>query len=131
MYWRLVRPGVHGDIGPLHADKWFWDIGVYPGVVPEGATRAKVWVAVYCEPGASGLQVVPGSQNDNIPWERKVVHGMIKPQLLVEESTLDAITLPTTPGDAVVFHDELIHGGSRTPCSLTRVSFEFTIMYQS
>src|SRR3989338_6470262 len=28
MSWRLVRPG-NKDIGSIHADKWFWDIGTY------------------------------------------------------------------------------------------------------
>src|SRR5689334_11123921 len=23
--WRLVRPNQPADIGPIHADKWFWD----------------------------------------------------------------------------------------------------------
>ena len=26
LYWRIVRPNSHNDIGPLHADKWFWDL---------------------------------------------------------------------------------------------------------
>jgi len=24
MYWRIVRPGNVADVGPLHADEWFW-----------------------------------------------------------------------------------------------------------
>lgn len=27
IFWRLVRPHQSSDIGPLHADGWFWDFG--------------------------------------------------------------------------------------------------------
>lgn len=27
MYWRLVRQDSLSDVGPLHADEWFWALG--------------------------------------------------------------------------------------------------------
>lgn len=34
IYWRLVRPTPHRDVGPLHADAWFWELG--HGTTPSG-----------------------------------------------------------------------------------------------
>ena len=27
IYWRIVRPNEGQDMGPLHADAWFWELG--------------------------------------------------------------------------------------------------------
>src|SRR5690348_10051266 len=27
IYWRIVRPQMKSDVGPLHADAWFWALG--------------------------------------------------------------------------------------------------------
>ena len=59
MSWRLVRPDSASDVGPLHADAWFWELG--HGVTPAGHQRVKVWISVYCDPGKNGLRFVPGS----------------------------------------------------------------------
>ena len=59
--WRLVRPNQPGDIGPIHADKWFWDAGYGYGSMPEGFDRFKVWMAIHTEPGSNGLCVKPNS----------------------------------------------------------------------
>jgi hypothetical protein len=132
MYWRLVRPNSQGDVGPLHADKWFWDIGEkeYVGVVPTGYTRAKLWTAVFCESGTSGLRLVPDSHETRIPYTRVESNGTAKPVIAVDEASLRFGTVSTQPGEAVLFHDRLIHGGSKAACSLSRVSFELTILYR-
>ena len=26
LVWRLVRPNKKDDVGPIHCDKWFWDL---------------------------------------------------------------------------------------------------------
>ena len=67
IYWRIVRPHQPDDMGPLHADKWFWDLG--HGKMPLGYKRVKIWIALYCEPGMNGLRVVPHSQKKNWPYE--------------------------------------------------------------
>ena len=35
VYWRLVRPGADSDIGPMHADNWFWKLG-HGEIPPDG-----------------------------------------------------------------------------------------------
>ena len=48
-YWRIVRPNTGSDIGPVHADAWFWELG--HGECEAGSTRVKVWIAIICEAG--------------------------------------------------------------------------------
>ncbi len=125
IYWRLVRPDRSGDMGPLHADRWFWDLG--HGTTPAGVERVKVWVAVVTEPGRSGLRVVPASHRREWRFHGEARDGKLKPQIDEDEETLGARLIDTEPGDAVVFHDALLHGGAANRGAFTRVSFEFTM----
>jgi len=125
IYWRLVRPNEPGDMGPLHADCWFWNLG--HGTTPVDAERVKVWMALVTEPGRSGLRVVPGSHRRDWRYHGELRHGMLKPQIDEDEETLGAELVHTEPGDAVVFHDKLLHGGAPNRGTLTRVSLEFTM----
>jgi transketolase len=125
IYFRIVRPGQPDDTGPLHADRWFWDLG--HGVTPPGLERIKVWIAVICEPGRNGLRIVPGSHRRQWRYHGELRHGMMKPVFDEDERSLETVLLPTQPGDAVVFHDALLHGGAYNSGETTRVSFEFTM----
>lgn len=123
--WRIVRPGQAADMGPLHADAWFWDLG--HGTEPSDRERVKVWVAVVAEPGRSGLRLVPGSHRRRWRYHGERRHGMLKPQLDEREEDLDIQLIATRPGDAVVFHDRLLHGGALNRGEVTRISFELTL----
>ena len=125
VYWRIVRPGHPNDTGPMHADRWFWDLG--HGGTPAGVERIKVWVAVVAESGLSGLRVVPGSHRREWRYHGEERDGMTKPQIDEDVDTLDLSLVPTGPGDAVVFDDRLLHGGGVGRGRLTRVSFEMTL----
>ena len=125
IYWRIVRPGQASDMGPLHADAWFWELG--HGTTPADRERVKVWVAVVAEPGLSGLRLVPGSHRRQWRYHGEQRQGMLKPQLDEREEDLDVLLVETQPGDAVVFHDRLLHGGAANQGLLTRVSFELTL----
>lgn len=129
IYWRLVRPGEPADVGPLHADRWFWELDKMP--TPAGAQRVKVWVAVVCEPGRNGLQVVPGSHHRDWRWHGEPRFGRLKPQIDEDTAALNPELLPTQPGAAVVFHDSLLHGGVVNTGTTTRVSFEFTMFVRA
>lgn len=125
--WRLVRPGQPDDVGPLHADGWFWDINRWP--VPPGRRRVKIWTMVHGEAGNAGLRVVPGSHRA-APWPHGMEHrhGLDKP--IFDEAALGEkkpLLLNTQPGTSVVFHDDLLHGGAVTGGDQCRVSFEFTL----
>ncbi len=125
VYWRLVRPFAAGDYGPLHADAWFWDLG--NGVTPPEMLRVKVWIPLHTERGLNGLRVVPGSHRRQWRYHAEVRDGYVKPCIDEDEAALNPRLLPTAPGQAVVFHDLLIHGGSFNKADSTRVSVEFTL----
>ena len=120
-----MRPGAKNDIGPLHADAWYWQLG--HGVIPPNMKRIKVWVALFCEPNLNGLRVVPYSQKREWKYHSEHRDGFSKPQIDEDESQLDIRLVPTKPGDTIVFHDNLLHGGALNNGQHTRVSLEFTI----
>ncbi len=132
IYWRLVRPG-SSDIGPVHADKWFWDLGhgKMPGE-PGEYYRLKAWVSIHSQPSKSGLRVVPGSQKSEAwKYHGEARGGMMKPVLDEKEEDLDLVGLPLAPGGFVVFHDKLLHGGMPNSGDASRVSLEFTMLIKS
>lgn len=115
--WRLVRPDHPEDVGPLHADEWFWTLAGR-----KTGPRMRLWTAIYCEPG-QGFMFSPGSHKETHQWTE--VNGKPVP------STVDAMRRATRfncePGDCILFHDKLIHGGVGGGTK-TRVSLEFTII---
>lgn len=126
IYWRLVRPG-GSDVGPIHADKWFWDLG--HGTMPQGYQRLKCWLPLYAEVGKSGLRVVPQSQQrEDWRFHGELKGGQMKPVIDEPEDELDLQLLPLAPGQLVLFHDKLLHGGMPNMGSTSRVSLEFTLL---
>lgn len=122
---RFVRPGSANDVGSLHCDDWFWKI--YKFSVPKGFDRIKVWTAICCDTGLSGLYVVPESQKREWKYSVEDKAGMLKPVL--DPSEKPALYLcPTRPGEAVVFNYHSLHGGAVTQGAKTRVSIEFTML---
>jgi len=124
VYWRLVRPGESSDVGPLHADKWFWDLGL---VSPPDVERVKCWIAICCEAGLNGLAVVPGSHQQDWRYHGELRFGAIKPQIDEDEDELDPQLIPLESGRAIVFNDRLLHRGAVNRGRYTRVSLEFTM----
>ena len=122
---RFVRPESSTDIGSLHCDDWFWKIYDFPE--PKGFDRVKVWTAICCDTGLSGLYVVPHSQKREWKYSVEEKAGMLKPVLDVEEKP-ELLLCPTQPGDAVVFNYESLHGGATSQGKQTRVSIEFTML---
>lgn len=127
VYWRLVRPG-NTDIGPIHSDKWFWDLG--HGKMPNyPCERVKIWIAIYTAPGKNGLLVIPGSHlSEDWKWHGEVIGGLAKPVFDEKLEDLDIHLVETHPGQAVVFHDKLLHGGAVNMADTCRVSIELTML---
>jgi len=128
MYWRLVRPNSASDVGPLHADAWFWELG--HGLAPGGHQRVKVWISIYCETGKNGLRFVPGSHKRSWRYHGEHRDGFVKPVFDEEEKDLDIHMFDSQAGDAIVFHDRLLHGGAPGG-GTTRVSLEFTMFVRN
>lgn len=127
--WRLVRPNQPSDIGPVHADKWFWDAGYGYGSMPDGYDRFKVWTAIHTEPGANGLCVKPGSHLQEWRHHFEEKDGVRKPEFDEDPSTIGMELLPLSAGQMVMFHDELLHGGVVNRGMSCRVSLELTVLF--
>ena len=128
IYWRLVRPNKHEDIGPIHADKWFWDGMSDNKIVLENKkyARLKLWMPLYSEIGISGLKVVKKSHLNQYSHKTNIVNGRVKLEARFQDD-LEYEVLELNPGQVVIFHDNLLHGGS-VGKNQTRVSIEFTIL---
>lgn len=127
IYWRIVRPNTMDDIGPLHADAWFWTLG--HGNIPPNKDRIKVWIPLFCEAGLNGLRVVPGSHLKEWNFWGEKRDGFVKPQFDEKASGVCPQLLYTQPGQIVVFNDKLLHGGSLNQGQQTRISVEMTLLY--
>lgn len=125
IYWRIVRPNAPTDIGPAHADEWFWKLG--HGKTPEGTQRVKVWISLYNEKGLSGLMMAANSHKKEWRYHGEERHGFVKPVIDEDESQLGLELLPMQAGDMVVFNDRTLHKGAPNRGEKTRVSAEFTM----
>jgi hypothetical protein len=126
IYWRLVRPNTLEDTGPLHADSWFWDL--QNGPINSSIRRLKVWISISNECGLNGLRLINNSHKKRYKFEGELRGGKMKPKNdpgLENEEGLELIK--TNPGDYIIFHDDLIHGGA-IGGSETRISFEMTLL---
>jgi hypothetical protein len=128
VYWRLVRPDGLTDVGPLHADEWFWALG--HGNTPAAHQRVKVWISIYSEIGRNGFKFVAGSHKKKWRYHGVAKDGYIKPQIDEDVSSLGTEIFMSQPGQAIVFHDRLLHGGEPGG-SMTRVSLEFTMFVKN
>lgn len=127
-YWRLVRPLTHdgvNDVGPMHADRWFWDLG--KGVMLQGFTRVKMWMSIFNESGQSGFRFVSGSHLYDWPYAAVLRDGYVKPKLEICDSQLDIEPFICGPGGVILFNDKLLHGGM-VGGEKTRVSLECTLL---
>jgi hypothetical protein len=127
--WRLVRPNQPTDVGPLHADKWFWDAGYGYGSMPPGYDRFKIWMAIHTEPGANGLCVKPHSHRQTWRHHFEEKDGVCKPVFDEDPDTVAMELLPLAAGQLVMFHDELLHGGVVNRGTRCRVSIELTVLF--
>jgi hypothetical protein len=128
VYWRLVRPNSPTDVGPLHADNWFWSLG--HGKTPTNHTRVKVWMSIFSETGKNGFKFVRGSHLKDWRYHGEERDGFVKPLIDEDESALGAEIFQSQPGQAIIFHDKLLHGGAIGGKS-TRVSLEFTMFVKN
>ena len=129
IYWRLVRPGVTTDVGPLHADKWFHDvIGGEYGMFSENITTVKMWMPVVCEKGKNGLVLVPRSHKKE--WNVKYIHNGTAPKPHFDDKLEDyeRVLMPTEQGDILLFNENLLHCGAVNQGNSTRVSIEITFI---
>ena len=73
------------------------------------------------------MRLIPDSHLQDWSYHEDRRDGILKPKIQVSETELCPQIFPTQPGDALVFHDKLLHGGALSRGNLTRVSLEFTL----
>ena len=124
-YWRIIRPNEPTDVGPIHADSWFWTLqDIKP---PDGKTRVKVWFSLFSEPGKSGLMYLEGSHLMAYEYSGEIRDGLLKPQPSFDSHSLPMVVFDGPPGQAFIFNEDLLHGGL-VGGDLTRVSIEFYLV---
>ena len=125
IYWRLVRPNEKNDLGLLHADSWFWDLG--HGITPDDVIRVKIWIGIYVELGLNGFLYIPESHLKKYPYHSEFKNGINKPVIDVCEDKLNPLLFKGKAGNAIIFNDRLLHRGAINRGNHTRVSLEFTM----
>ena len=129
IYWRLVRPKTNSDIGPLHRDSWFWTLNDNFPKPNFNFSRIKVWIPIHTEIGLNGLMIEEYSQNrKDIVWEGELRDGILKPVIKTDINKLNPKLIKVEEGQAILFNDNLIHGGSINFAEKCRVSLEFTML---
>lgn len=129
MYWRIVRPNEPTDVGTLHADRWFHEsMKIRERVFPDGANALKIWIPLYVEPGANGLEVVEDSHKREWNFKAVDIENTMKPRLNVDESEISRKLLVTEPGQLVIFNEDLVHVGAVNRGETTRISLEITLI---
>ena len=128
IYWRLVRPNQDRDVGPLHRDKWFWDIDRSQTLPSQPFRRIKCWLPLASDYNLNGLLLLKNShQNKSISWSIFKKDGRLKPMIDISSLSGNPSPAPVDLGDVLLFHDELVHGGSINRADYTRISLEFTM----
>lgn len=129
IYWRLVRPNQPSDVGPLHKDRWFH--GAFNngyGMFQADEVTVKIWIPIFCEPGKSGLRLLAGSHLNEWKYHIEVVDGIPRPVPDEDLSCAGAELIPTEPGNILLFHENILHGGAVNYSAMTRVSAEITMV---
>ncbi len=128
IYFRLCRPLPFLDIGPLHADAWFWELGHGSMPVVDFETqRVKLWFCLESEEEKTGFKYVPGSHKNIYDYGGELRGGFIKPTFDEANYDLDIRSLTGGAGKFIIFNDRLLHGGEAL-YSGTRVSVELTLV---
>ena len=122
VYFRLARPNEPTDVGPPHADSWFWNLaGKSTG------ERFKILIPLWPVEGEPAFKFIPSShlRKDLYSYKGVMRNGQIKPEIIEPILEDDYIYHGQSAGYPILFHDDLIHGGNLSLKSL-RISIEFT-----
>jgi hypothetical protein len=123
IYWRLVRPNRSSDIGPLHADEWFWRLN-YETDPFYSSKRLKIWIPIYAAHDEYGFKYIPYSHNAEHKYSTESRGSKVRGEY---KGPTDGILYHKgAPGNAIIFHDKLIHGGAVGKKDI-RISLEFTV----
>lgn len=135
VFWRCVRPN-KSDVGAAHCDYQFWEIAKgTPAEVTgpiDADERWKIWAPLFGCNSTNSLQVVPGSQREEIPTTTVQTRNGPKPSIdeawLVQNEQRFIMPFKTFDNCCILFHDRLLHRGPRNNSDFIRISGELTIL---
>lgn len=129
IFWRLVRPNKPNDVGPIHADSWFWKANNVS--IPKDKKCLKLWMMISADSGP-GLGIIPFSQNKK-DWIYKTEFkdGLIKPVFDYENNKFSLKAMHTNLEEYILFNYDLLHSGLVNKSNNTRCSLEMTFFYSS
>lgn len=131
IFWRLVRPMKKKDVGPIHADSWFWKANNIK--IKKGYKTLKFWMMISsnCH---QGLGVIPFSQHKK-KWvyDIKYSDGLYKPNFKINKNKFryKPRIIKTDFSDYILFNYDLLHYGALNTTNVTRCSLEMTFLYKT
>ncbi len=127
-YWRLVRPNKKKDVGPIHADEWFWNANKWD--IPKNKKVFKVWMLLSNKLD-KGLSVIPNSHiKKDWVYKRIFRDGIFKPKFAEDKNSYKIMNLKTPKGRILIFNYGLLHSGLINKSNETRISLEFSLYYK-
>ena len=131
--WRLTRPNHNSDFRPLHRDSWFRLINnekkTLISNLPPSMQTIKIWISLSTTTSLSGLLVVPKSQSyKNVCYSNVERDGLVKPLIDPNYAArLNTLLVGDRSGEAVLFGEDLIHGGAPNLSGHCRISVEIPL----
>jgi len=125
---RLVRPGTD-DAAGVHVDKYYGNVAGIAEVGPANPSLITIWIPVVGFGEHYSLRLAPGSHTIDHPPEvfKKIPAYLTRVCSPEYESKFEYIRPKLRKGQAIVFHPNLLHGGSRNLGQATRVSLEIRL----
>lgn len=123
VYWRYVKQGDLSGVGPIHADKWFWDLNEY--YLKDKFIRIKIWIPIL-ENSYKSFVIFPGSHKKEYDYGFKVEEsGKKKPIIKDEKISKKMINIKMEKNEFIIFNDKILHAGRALQNN--RMSVEFTL----
>lgn len=118
------------DVGSIHADSWFWKLNNYP--IKQNTKTFKIWCMLSEGEINSGLDVIEGSHRDIYNWKYTTEerNKTIRPKFDMINNKFSLKKIMTKYGEGIIFNEDLLHCGSVNKFNETRVSIEFTLLYE-
>ena len=132
VFYRIVRFNKKKDVGFLHRDNDFWNVGgkSISEIMPSAIW--KVWIPIFGCNKKNTLKLIPRSHLHNIKANYVKKHGRLKPKISNEYFKKNIKNC--VPGieynnklNAVFFSDKTLHFGPKNISSKLRISAEFTV----
>ena len=112
----------------MHADQWFIDIGATKGEKSNNKKQIiKFWVPINVDSESSNLIIIPNSHKNKEQYKYDIVKTKngIKPLIRDEFDKKEIYMIKNKNGFPIIFHMNLIHGGSINKDKDCRLSLEF------